>query len=85
VRRWTEVFRLAGAGAIVSYIWCALTGLFLVMRRVCDGQEISELWWPGMVPGTTAPSVQAAEAPSAATAAPARSEAITDNGPADEG
>lgn len=85
VRRWTDVFRLAGAGAIVSYIWCALTGLFLVMRRVCDGQEISELWSPGMVPCTTAPSVQAAESPSSTIAAPARTEAITDNGPADEG
>lgn len=83
VRRWTEVFRLAGAGAIVSYFWCAATALFLVMRRVCDGQEISELWSPGMVPGTTAPSAQLAD--SAATGAANRSEAIFDNGPADEG
>lgn len=43
-------FVLAGFG--VSYYFCASTVLYLLMRRVCDDQDIREIWMPGMVGGT---------------------------------
>lgn len=80
VRAWTEIFRAIGYGALVSYAWCAATVLFLAMRRVCDGQEMTELWSPGQIAGASTP-ITAAIAP----AAPGKSEAVEDNGAADEG
>jgi hypothetical protein len=86
VKVWTIALTTLGYGAAVSYWWCAATGLFLAMRRACDGQEFSELWTPGMVDGTVAESSQARVGPGGETKAGAAiSEAIVDNGPADEG
>jgi len=93
VRAWNTIFVVIGFGAAVSYAWCAATGLFLVMRRVCDGQEMSELWSPGMIEGTTTESLQARSArgapppppPPQAVVGPSAPQAIVDNGPADEG
>ncbi len=84
VRVWTIAFVALGYGAAVSYWWCASTGLFLAMRRVCDGQEFSELWSPGMVDGTLAESV-AARAGDESKPGGTVTQAIVDNGPADEG
>lgn len=80
VRFWSVAFIVAGLGVAVSYWWCAATALFLVMRRICDGQDISELWSPGMVGGTVSESIQARPA-----ASPGESQAVADNGAADEG
>lgn len=80
VRFWSVAFFIAGLGAAVSYWWSAATALFLVMRRICDGQDISELWSPGMVEGTVVESLQAR-----GPAATGPSQAIVDNGAADEG
>ena len=33
------------------------TAMYLGMRRVCDGQDWSELWVPGMIAGTMAQSL----------------------------
>lgn len=76
----TTVFQVIAMGAIGSFFWCAATLLFLAMRRVCDGQEMSELWSPGAADGQWA--VKPAEVPASV---PPRSEAVLDNGPADEG
>lgn len=57
VRFWTRVPLLLLAGYAVSYLCCAGTMLYLVVRRVCDGQDMGELWRPGMVPGTYAPEL----------------------------
>lgn len=84
VRVWTVAFVTLGYGAAVSYWWCASTGLFLAMRRVCDGQEFSELWSEGMVEGTLAESA-AVRAGEAGKGAGTAAEGIVDNGPADEG
>lgn len=83
VRVWTMAFVALGYGAAVSYWWCASTGLFLAMRRVCDGQDFSELWSPGMVEGTVTESAQARVGEG--KGAGAIPEAVVDNGPADEG
>ncbi len=40
----------------ISFSYCASTVLYLALRRVNDGQDMSELWMPGMVEGTMAQS-----------------------------
>jgi len=42
---WRALFQLVFAGYVISYFYTASTMLYLVIRRVCDGQEISELWY----------------------------------------
>lgn len=63
VRFWLAIPALLAAGYLVSYVCCAGTLLYLGMRRLCDGQEMGELWQPGMVPGTYAPEQVAGEDP----------------------
>ncbi|GJQ29962.1 MAG: hypothetical protein HBSAPP03_18460 [Phycisphaerae bacterium] len=36
----------------VSYWFSGGTVLYLGVRRICDGQDIEELWTPGLTPGT---------------------------------
>lgn len=40
---------------IVSYLHSASTMVYLLMRRACDGQEIEDIWRPGLVAGTLTP------------------------------
>lgn len=47
----TLVVSLVGA-YIVSFVCDVSTRLFLMIRHACDDQEIGEIWWPGMIPGT---------------------------------
>ena len=70
------------AAFIVSYIWSGSTVLYLAMRKLVDGQDVHEVWMPGMVEGTRA----IAAAPAPVISAPieaAKNEAISDTGPAD--
>ncbi len=55
LRFWMLLPELFAWGYAASYVCSAGTMLYLVMRRICDGQDIEELWQPGMVPGTRAP------------------------------
>lgn len=41
---------------VISYVYAASTIVYLLMRRAADGQDVGEIWEPGMVPGTSAPS-----------------------------
>ncbi|MCC6660829.1 MAG: hypothetical protein IT437_08085 [Phycisphaerales bacterium] len=59
VNFWTGLLLMLGAAYVVSYTFCASTIVYLLMRRLCDGQDTSELWMPGMVEGTMAESMQA--------------------------
>ncbi len=72
---------------VVSYIWSSSTVLYLAMRRLVDGQDMHEIWMPGMVEGTQAraatPSA-AAPSPVAGAAHAPRTEAVSDNDLADE-
>lgn len=77
VRFWTGIPLLLGMAFAVSYFWCAATVLYLSMRRICDGQDMSEVWVDTVIPGTMA-------ARKSAPAAPGAGGAIVDNGPADE-
>jgi hypothetical protein len=53
---WVQVPMLLVASFVVSYWFSAGTTLYLLMRQVCDGQDVGELWTPGMVAGTHAPA-----------------------------
>ena len=73
---------------IVSYIWSGSTVLYLAMRRIVDGQDMHEIWMPGMVEGTQAqagaPTSSPGPSPIAGAPASPKPEAVSDNGPADE-
>lgn len=70
------------AAFIVSYIWSGSTVLYLAMRKLVDGQDVHEVWMPGMIEGTRAMAVASAPTASAPIEA-ARSDAVSDTGPAD--
>lgn len=86
---WTLVPVALGLGFLVSYLFTGSTILYLCMRRLVDGQDVSELWYPGLVPGTVArenSTIVGARSSSPAVPdkpAPAR-ESVSDTGPADE-
>jgi len=40
---------------VVSYFFSAGTRAYLLMRKASDGQEMDEIWKPGLIPGTLAP------------------------------
>ena len=42
---WRSLLQLVFAGYVISYFYTASTMLYLVLRRVCDGQEITEIWY----------------------------------------
>lgn len=56
---WGNAAGLAVGGWVVSYVCCAGTLLYLAMRRVCDGQDVEELWSPGMIEATMARTMRA--------------------------
>jgi hypothetical protein len=53
---WNDLPTLLAAAFALSYAFSASTILYLLMRRLCDGQEVSDLWMPTMIPGTHAPT-----------------------------
>ncbi|HMN42197.1 MAG TPA: hypothetical protein PKE29_15235 [Phycisphaerales bacterium] len=81
VNLWSVVPVLLPLAFAASFVWCGSTILYLAMRRVVDGQDVHEIWMPGMVAGTMAAHGGPA-APIPAPAAPA--DAVSDTGPADE-
>lgn len=44
---WSSLLRLGIGAFLVSFWFCGGTVQFLLMRRVCDGQDVEELWIPG--------------------------------------
>lgn len=67
---WLNVLALLVSGVAYSYIFCAGSALYLAMRRIVDGQEVSDLWMPTLVPATQTPA-----APEPAPSAPPPGEA----------
>jgi hypothetical protein len=51
---WQTVVVSLVAGYVFANYFGASTIIYLLMRRSCDGQEMSEIWQPGVVPGTAA-------------------------------
>jgi hypothetical protein len=70
---------------VVSYAFTGSTLLYLAMRRVVDGQDMSEVYMPTLIPGTQSPTPAAAGVSAPRTSpAPAGREGVSDTGPADE-
>lgn len=59
VEFWTALVVRLGWAYALSYVFCSSTLIYLFMRRACDGQDVAELWMPGMVEGTMAESMKA--------------------------
>jgi hypothetical protein len=49
---WQTVVVCLVAGYAIANYFGGSTIIYLLMRRACDGQEITEVWQPGVVPGT---------------------------------
>jgi len=52
---WQQVVIDLVAAYVVAYLFTASTMVYLLMRRVCDGQDLEEIWVPGLTPGTLVP------------------------------
>jgi hypothetical protein len=52
---WETLIISLVASYVIVYHFAASTRIYLLMRRACDGQDIEEIWQPGLVPGTQAP------------------------------
>ncbi len=52
---WQNVPRYIVSAIGVSFVFTSSSVLYLLVRRLCDGQEIGDLWMPGMIPGTLSP------------------------------
>lgn len=55
VSLWDDLFGLLIYGLTVSAIGCAGTGIYLAMRRLCDGQEFGEIWTGSAPAGVMTP------------------------------
>ena len=47
VMLWQTVVVCLVAGYVFSYYFSASMVVYMLMRRVCDGQELDEIWQPG--------------------------------------
>jgi hypothetical protein len=83
VTGWTIVPLLVPVAFVVSFVWSGSTILYLAMRKVVDGQDVHEIWMPGMVEGTMASEGGSGKAEVGSPNVPA--EGVSDDGPADEG
>jgi hypothetical protein len=54
IRIWVLVPILLVAAAFFSTSMAAATVVYLAIRRVCDGQDVAELWTPGAIEATMA-------------------------------
>jgi hypothetical protein len=52
---WQTLMIALVAAYVFAYAFSASTMGYLLMRKACDGQDIEEIWVPGLVPGTLAP------------------------------
>jgi len=52
---WQRVVVDLVAAYVIAYFFTASTMVYLLMRRTCDGQDIEEIWRPGLTPGTLVP------------------------------
>jgi hypothetical protein len=55
---WETIVRDLMIGWIFSGFFSASTMVYLLMRSSCDGQDTRDIWWPGVVQGTTIPREQ---------------------------
>lgn len=58
---WETIVVCLVGSYVIAYYYSASTIIYLLMRRAADGQDIEEIWRPGLVPGTLAPISSPAE------------------------
>ncbi|NOG53258.1 MAG: hypothetical protein HND57_02830 [Planctomycetes bacterium] len=58
---WRTVVAGVVAGFAVSFHFCAWTVIYFLMRRATDGQDLDEIWQPGLIGGTVAPERPSAD------------------------
>lgn len=56
LRLWISVPLLVAAAYAMSVIFTSCTVLYLLLRKVIDGQAVADIWVPGLIPGTAAPT-----------------------------
>ncbi len=49
---WSAIPGVIAGSILLSFTFSGMTVLYLLLRRVCDGQDVGDLWMPGMVAGT---------------------------------
>jgi hypothetical protein len=54
---WLNVPLLLVGGYVTSFVHTGGTVLYLAMRRVCDGQDVDDVWMPGSIPGLRDPEM----------------------------
>jgi hypothetical protein len=52
---WQGLVLLLVTAYVFAYIFNASTIAYLLMRKACDGQDVEEVWRPGLAPGTLVP------------------------------
>jgi hypothetical protein len=55
---WQTAVKSVLAAYVFVYLSSAATQIYLLLRRACDGQDVEEIWRPGLIPGTLAPLPQ---------------------------
>jgi len=61
IQFWQGLVILLIAAYVLSYVFSGSTIIYLLMRKAVDDQDPSEIWRPGLVPGTLAPVPAMAE------------------------
>ena len=46
---------------VLAYYFTAATKVYLLLRLSCDGQDVEEIWQPGLEPGTYMPTPESLE------------------------
>lgn len=54
---WLDLPMVLVGGYVASFVHTGGTMLYLAMRRVCDGQDVDDVWMPGSVPGLRDPEL----------------------------
>jgi len=56
---WFSVLMLITPAFVISYFHAAATILHLILRRVSDGQDVADIWIPGLIEGAMVESMKA--------------------------
>lgn len=54
LKLWVSLPTMLATAYAMSVVFTGLTIVYLLLRRVVDGQHLSDIWMPGLLPGTVA-------------------------------
>lgn len=72
IAAWQGLVVLLVASYVVSYAFSSIATIYLLMRKAVDDQDVTEIWRPGLIPGTLAPEPTTARSPSGAESTPSQ-------------